>query len=212
MYSKKRVLITIFSAISILVGLSGCVLSFGGIFLLGSHRNDFDNINSLSLSAGRTIEDASKMLKNSEATTTHIADSIRIINNTIGYASEISYDSGLAFSHVADMVGFEVLGYQPFGDAGVYFSDIANNLTGLSEELDTAREYLETNAYDIERIGKDLEVISAELGNVSIRLNQSIGSFSIYNLVNTVKYILIYTGILNIVFILNGVMFLILRG
>lgn len=211
MQTKKKILITIFSIISILFGLSGAILSFGGIFILNSHKNDFDNINNLSLSVGRAIEDTSQMLKNSDETSGHIAESIRITNNTIIYASEISYDSGIAFNQVAGMVGFEILGYQPFGDAGEYFSDIGNNLIGLSEELSTAQGNLETNASDLERIGKDLENIAEELGVVSARFNQTIGFFSIYNFVTIIKYLLVYVGILNVVFILNGIMFLILR-
>lgn len=211
MQNKKRILITFFSIISILVGLAGMILSISGIFILNSHKNNFDNINDLSTSVGRAIEDTSQMLKNSNETSGHIAESIRTTNNTISYASEISYDSGMAFNQVAGMVGFEILGYQPLGDAGEYFSDIGNNLIGLSEELSTVQGKLETNASDIERIGKDLESISVELEVVSTGFNQAIESFNIYTILMTIKYLLIYTAILNAVFILNGIMFLILR-
>ncbi len=74
-----------------------------------------------------------------------------------------------------------------------------------------AENDLEINATDLERIGEDLENISIEFGNVSTRFNQAIDSFSIYSLVSLIKYLLIYLGILNIMFILNGIMFLILK-
>ena len=64
---------------------------------------------------------------------------------------------------------------------------------------------------DLERIGQDLENISIELGNVSTRFGQAINSFSIHGLVLIIKYLLIYLGILNTMFILNGIMFLILK-
>ena len=164
------------------------------------------------MSVAGTIEKTSHMRKNSNETTGHIADSIRITNNTIDYASEISHDSGIAFNEVAGLVGFEIFGFQPFGTAEDYFVDIGNNLIGLSEELNLVEDNLETNASDLERIGRDLENISIELGDVSTGFNQAINSFSIYNLVLIIKYLSIYFGILNVIFILNGIMFLIIKS
>ena len=207
----KKIFITIFSIISILFGLTGTIASFGGIFVLNSYKESFDNIHNLSLSIADTIEKTSDMLINSNETTGHIAGSIRTTKNTIDYASEISYDSGMAFNEIAGLVGFEVLGFQPLGTAEDYFADIGNNLIELSEELSLAEADLEINATDLERIGQDLENISIELGNISTRLSQTITSFSIHSLVLIIKYLLIYLGILNIMFILNGIMFLILK-
>ena len=207
----KKIFITIFSIISILFGLTGAIASFGGIFVLNSYEESFDNIHDLSLSIAGTIEETSDMLINSNETTGHIAESIRTTKNTIGYASEISYGSGMAFNEIARLVDFEILGFQPLGTAGDYFIEISNNLVGLSEELSLAEADLEINATDLERMGQDLENISIELGNVSTRFSKTINSFSIHSLVLIVKYLLIYSGILNIMFILNGIMFLILK-
>ena len=211
MQIKKRIFITIFSIISILFGLSGAIVSFGGIFVLNSYEENIDNIHELSLSVAGTIEKTADMLKNSNETTGHIAESIRITKNTISYTSEISYDSGMAFKEVAGLVGFEILGFQPLWAAEEYFNDIGNNLTGLSEELSMAEDNLEINASDLDRVGRDLENISTELGDVSTRFNQTINSFSIYNLVLIIKYLLVYLAVLNIIFILNGIMFLIIK-
>lgn len=211
MQPKKKILITIFSIISILIGLTGAIASFGGIYVLNSYEENFDNINDLGLSIAGTIEKTSDMLINSNETSEHITESIRTIENTIDYASEISYESGMAFNEIAALVDFEILGFQPLGTAGDYFTDIGTNLIGLSEELSLAEDDLEINASDLERIGQDLENISIELGNVSTGFNQTINSFSIYNLVLIIKYLLIYLGLLNIMFILNGIMFLILK-
>jgi len=207
----KKIFITIFSIISILFGLTGAIASFGGIFVLNSYEESFDNIHDLSLSIAGTIEETSDMLINSNETTGHIAESIRTTKNTIDYASEISYDSGMAFNEIARLVDFEILGFQPLGTAGDYFIEISNNLIGLSEELSLAEADLEINATDLERIGQDLKNISIELGNVSTRFSQAINSFSIHSLVLIIKYLLIYSGVLNIMFILNGIMFLILK-
>jgi len=208
--TKKRILITIFSIISILFGLCGAVFSFGGILVLNSHKEDFSNIHNLSLSVTSAIEETAEVLQNSDKTSEHIAESIRTTKNTLSYASEISYNSGIAFNEVAGMVGFEILGFKPLEGAEGYFSDIGNNLVVLSEELSIAQDNLETNAFDIERTGRDLVNISEELENVSTLFNQAINSFSIYNFILITKYLLVYSGILNMIFILNGIMFLIL--
>ncbi|MCD4668947.1 MAG: hypothetical protein K8S14_00730 [Actinomycetia bacterium] len=211
MQTKKKIFITIFSIISILFGLLGAIFSLGGIFVLNSHEESIDNIHKLSLSAAGAIEKTAGMLKNSNEAAGHIAESIRTTKNTISYTSEISYDSGAAFNEVAGLVGFEILGFQPLGTAEEYFDDIGNNLTGLSEELSLAEDNLEINASDLDKIGRDLESMSIELGDVSNRFNQAINSFSIYNLALAIKCLLIYLGILNIIFILNGIMFLIIK-
>jgi len=209
---KKKILITFFSIISILFGLTGATASFGGIFVLNSYEESFDNIHDLSLSLAGTIEKTSDMLINSNKTSEHIADSIRTTKNTIDYASEISYDSGMAFNEIAVLVDFEVLGFQPLETAADYFTDIGNNLIGLSGELGLAEDDLEVNASDLERIGQDLENISTELMDVSTGFNRTINSFSINDLVLIIKFLLIYLGILNMMFILNGIMFLILKS
>ncbi|MFC2144729.1 hypothetical protein ACFLQQ_00180 [Actinomycetota bacterium] len=207
----KKIFITIFSLISILFGLAGAIFSFGGIFVLNSYEEKIDNIHDLSLSVAGTIEETSGMLNNSDDTFEHIADSIRTSIKTIDYASEISYDSGMAFHEIAGLVDFEVLGFQPLETAGDYFTDIGSNLIGLSEELSLAEDDLEINVTDLERIEQDLENISVEFGNVSTRFSGVMDSFSVYNFVSIIKYLLIYSGILNIMFILNGIMFLILK-
>lgn len=211
MKTKKKIFISFFSLISILFGLAGAIVSFGGIFVLNSYKESFDNIHDLSQSVSGAIEETSAMLKNSNETSGNIAESLRTTKNTIDYASEISYDSGIAFNEIADLVDFEVLGFQPLGTAGEYFIDIGNNLIGLSEELSLAEDNLEINVFDLERIGSDLENISIELENVSKGFDQAINAFSIYDLVLVIRYLLIYLGILNIMFIMNGIMFLILR-
>jgi hypothetical protein len=208
---KKKVLITIFSIFSILIGLSGMIISLIGISFINSHIREFENISDLSQSIGSAIWDASQMLINSNETSENIAESIRSANNTIVYVSEVSYDSGEAFNQVAGIVGFEILGYTPFVDAGQYFNDIGNNLIGLSQELETVQVNLETNASDLDRAGKDLNSISEELRIVSEKYNNAIESFSVSNIIKTIKYILIYTSLINIVFIFNGIIFLILR-
>jgi len=210
MKTKKKILITVFSIISILFGLCGAIFSFGGILVLDSYRQDFENIHNLSLSVAESIDEVAEALKNSDDTSEHIAESIRTTRSTLGYASEISYDSGLAFNEVAGIVGFEILGLRPLESAEEYFSSIGDNLVILSEELSVALENLETNASDIERTGRELVNISEELEKVSVLFNETIDSFDIYNLVSIVKYLLIYMGMLSIIFILNGTMFLML--
>ena len=211
MKTKKKIFITIFSIISILFGISGAIFSFGGIYVLNSYKESFDTINDLSKSVAETLEETADMLKNSDETTGHIAESIRITKNTINYTSEISYESGLAFNEVASLASFEILGFQPLGAAEDYFNDIGSNLIGLSEELSMAEANLEVNASDLERTGDDLESISIELMDVSKEFSQAIDSFSIYRLVLIIKYLLVYLAILNIIFILNGIMFLIIK-
>ena len=207
----RRSLITIFSIFSILFGLSGTVFSFTGIFILNSNQGFLVNVHELSNSVSDALQEASGMLENSDDTSRHIADSIRTTKRSINSASQITYDSGTAFNEIAGVVGFEILGFKPLETTEGYFKDIGDDLILLSEDLDIAQEDLEINASDIERIGKDLESISIELDEVSSRLSRVISQFSIFRLVLIIKYLLVYAGILNIIFILNGIMFLSLR-
>ena len=213
MQIKRSKLITIFSFFSILFGLCGAIFSFSGIFVLENHREDFNNVHDLGLSVAAAIEETAGVLQNSNETSGNIADSIRTARDSINHASEITYDSGIAFNKVAGMVGFDILGFKPLEGAEEYFNEIGNNLEVLSEDLNMAQENLEANALDIERTGRDLVKVSEELENVSILFNRTINSFNIYTLILIIQYLLVYLGILNIIFILNGLMFWILgRG
>lgn len=211
MRSKKRIVITFFSIILILFGFFGTAGSLAGIYLLGSKQEELSNIQEMSLSVASVIEETSEMLGNSDATTSHIAESIRITKSSINNASEISYDSGMAFSEIAGVMGFEVLGYKPLESTEEYFEDIGDNLVSLSEDLGAAEDSLEVNAADMERIGRDLEGISIELKEVSEKLNQVIDSFDINNITMIIRYLLIYLAVFHIIFILNGIIFLSLR-
>ncbi len=211
MKSKKRLFVTIFSIISIIFGLSGAVLSFMGFSEINSFRENFYNIDNIGMSVAGVIEKTASMLEKSDETSGNIAESIMSTNETIGYASEISYDSGLAFNQIAGITDFDILGFKPFSGAEEFFNDIGNNLIGLSEKLDNAQKNLKTNASDIRSAADDLEKISEELEDMSERLNRAIGSFDIYSFITAVKYLFVYFGMLNIVLILNGIMFLILR-
>ncbi|MDZ7836699.1 MAG: hypothetical protein U5N58_01480 [Actinomycetota bacterium] len=100
------------------------------------------------------------------------------------------------------MVGFEIMGLKPLGGAENYFTDIGNNMLGLSRELELVQDNLEINASDIDRMGVDLADISVELEDVSTKFNQTLDTYDIYGLVSILNYVLIYLGILNIIFIL----------
>jgi hypothetical protein len=207
---KRKPLIIIFSFILILFGLCGAVFSFSGIFILENYREDFDNIHNLGLSVAAAVEETAEALKNSNETSENIAGSIRTAKDTLSNASEISYDSGIAFNEVSGMLGFDILGFKPLEDAEVYFSDIGSNLVTLSEDLTIAQDNLETNAVDIERTGSELVNVSEELKEVSVLFNRVVGSYNIYSFVLIIKYLLIYLGVLNIIFIIIGIMFWIL--
>jgi len=205
-----KILVTIFSIIIILFGLCGAVFAFGGLSILNSHQQEFDQVHELSLSVSSSLEEIIDMLENSSETTDNIAKTVRTTKDTLSYTSEITNNSGEAFGEVSGMVGFEIMGYKPLGGAENYFTDIKNNMIGLSRELELIQDSLETNASDIDRIGVDLADISVDLENVSTQFNQIIDTYDIYGFVSILNYVLIYLGILNLIFILCGVMFLIM--
>jgi len=211
LHHKKRTIITIFSIFTLIFGLTGAAFSFSGIFILRSHEQGFRNIHNFSLSVSSSIQEIDAMLNNLEGTADNIAENLRTTKNIIGHTSTISYESGIAFHEVSEMVGFEILGFRPLGDAESYFSDIGGNLVGLSVELDEAVENLETNVSDVETIGQNLENISSELSQASASFDQAINSFNIYHVYSGIKYLLVYSGMLSIMFILNGIMFFMLR-
>ncbi len=211
MQGKKRLIVTIFAIISILFGLSGAILSFIGFWELNSLREDFYNMDNIGMSVAGVIEKTARMLEKSDETFGNIADSIMSTNDTIDYASEISNDSGVAFNKIAGITDFDILGFKPFSGAKEFFNDVGNNLIGLSEELKNSHKNLKINASDIRSTGDDLEKISVELEDLSERLKRVVRSFDIYSFIIALKYIFVYFVMLNIVLILNGIMFLILR-
>jgi len=167
-------------------------------------------VHNLALSVSEATREVADALENSSETTGNIEDSLLTASNTLESASEISYDSGMAFGEIAGIVGFEILGFKPLEDTEDYFNDIGDGLITLSGELKVAGEDLKVNASDAERTGDELVMVAEDLKNVSDLFDRTIDSFSIYNIVSTLKYILIYLCVLNILFIFNGIMFLML--
>ncbi len=210
MQHRKKTFINIFSFILILFGLFGALFSFSGIIVINSHQETIDNIHNISLSVPAASEVIVEMLQNSEKAADNIAESLRSTSNTLSHTAVISFGSGAAFGEIAGMVGFEILGFKPLGEAEQYFSDIGDNLIILSEELDTAQKILDENVSDIELIGGDLASIAEELEHVSELLEKTLDSLSIYRFFSLGKYLLIYLVILNMMFILNGIMFILL--
>ncbi len=206
----RRILITAFSIIFIIFGLSGVVFSSYGILFLNSHKEDIDNIHRLGLSAVETVEEVAIVLEGSDEKSANIAESIRVASDSIEQASGICNDAGISFNKIAGIVGFEILGFNPLKETEEYFNDVGDDLIILSEELSKAGDDLEINASDVGEISLELNNISEKVEDVSTRLNKEINSFSIYNLILYVRYLLIYLCVLNVIFILNGLAILIL--
>jgi archaellum component FlaC len=206
--NARKILITVISIIFILFGLSGAVFSSAGILFLNSHKEDIDNVHRLGQSTANALEEVAIALEGSDKKTANIAESVRAAGNTLGQASGICYESGVAFNKIAGIVGFEILGFNPLEEAEKYFSDIGNNLIVLSEELDKAGDSLYINASDIEETSIELKSVSEKIEDVSGRFSREINSFSIYNLALYIKYLLIYIFAINILFVLNGIVIL----
>ncbi len=211
MQAGRNKFITFFSIILILFGAIGVIASAAGIFIVNSYNNSFGKIQDLGQVIGESLELASVILEDANTSSTHIAESLRTTKSTIDYTSVILYDSGIAFEKMSDLAGFEIFGLKPLEAAEDYFRDIGNNMVGLSGELDKAIASMDTNASDLDKISGDLEVLSVKLGDAAARFNGTINSFSVFNLILVIKCLLAYLGIFHIVFILNGIMFLILK-
>ncbi len=211
MQAGRNKFIIFFAIILILFGTIGAIASVTGIFIVNSYDNSFGKIQDLGLAIVESLERTSGILEDANTASAHIAESIRTTKGIINYSSVIIYDSGIAFEKMSDLAGFEILGLKPLVAVEDYFKGIGDNMVGLSGELDKAAVDMDANASDLDKISGDLETISVKLGDVAAGFNKTINSFSVFNLILVIKCLLAYLGIFHIIFVLNGIMFLILK-
>ncbi|MBW3000075.1 hypothetical protein KY339_05375, partial [Candidatus Woesearchaeota archaeon] len=112
---------------------------------------------------------------------------------------------------ISDYVGFEVLGWSPFSSSYEYFVSGGDDLQELSYQLIQTANSLEVNAQDMERLGEDFADMSSNLDAVSTKFAQLL-AFPFSEFKGIITYLLIFIGILHLMFVFAGVNFLLLKS
>jgi hypothetical protein len=210
MRGKKSKIVVIFSIIILLFGVIGCILSFGGIYLVRNLNlgvSDSQIITTVSSSLGsatKTLEDSSTALKN-------IAITVGAAKDSLGSASVMLLNSSEALVQIAETMNFEIIGIKPLEDTSQYFLSIADDLVILSGNIDNLSQSLGTNVGDINTLSTDLGDISTRLDNVSTSLSESTETGLGLGIKSLLYIILAIMGTLNIMFILIGSSLIILN-
>jgi hypothetical protein len=210
MQGKKSKIVVIFSIIILLFGVIGCILSFGGIYLVRNINlgvSDSQMITTVSSSLGsatKTLEDSSTALKN-------IAITVGAAKDSLDSASVMLLNSSEALAQIAETMNFEIIGIKPLEDTSQYFLSIADDLVILSGNIDNLSRSLGTNVDDINTLSTDMGDISTRLDNVSTSLSESTETGLGLGIKSLLYIILAIMGTLNIMFILIGSSLIILN-
>lgn len=207
---KKSKIVIIFSIVILLFGIIGCILSFGGIYLvrnlnLGMTDSQLITTVSSSLdSATKTLEDSSVALKN-------IAITVEVAKESLGSASDVLISSSEAIAEIGETMNFEIIGTKPLEDTSQYFLSIADDLVALSENIDNMSQSLGTNVGDLNTLSTDLGDVSTRLDTISTSLSEPAGTGLGLGIKSLLYIILAIMGTLNVMFILIGLSLLIVN-
>ena len=200
---KKSKIVIIFSIVILLFGIIGCILSFGGIYLVRNLNlgvTDSQLITTVSSSLGS----ATKTLKDSSVALKNIAITVEAAKESLGSASVMLLNSSEALVEIAKTMNFEIIGTRPLEGTSQYFLSIADDLVTLSENIDNMTQSLGTNVDDINTLSTDLGDVSTRLDSVSTSLSESTETGLGLNIKSLLYIILAIIGTLNIMFILIG--------
>lgn len=207
---RKNVMVYFFSIILIIFGFVGAVFSFSAISLVAKYKIDIDSASELNSSIDGGVESISNLLSNTSTAMENVSVTVNEVKNSIVTASDLTYVSADAIYEIADLANFDILGFQPFGSSYEYFIVIGDSLKGLSGSIDKTVDSIGTNADDIEKIARDLEEASLKLNNAYGDLSKTVETFPDLGLKKVINYLLIYCGILNLMFVFMGASLLLL--
>lgn len=211
MAKSRQILIAFFSIFLIFFGIAGSIISFSAISFLDRYKVDDTAISEFSFSMEQGFDSISVTLDHAAAAAENISGSVIAARDSLDSAASVTTQASEAFSEMAKLVDFSILGLKPFEEVTQYFSDTSQALLDLSGDLEVTAVSLEINSQDIMVLGADLLGASGSVKEISKNISTTSNIFSIYEIYKFFDYLLIYLGVMHIMFVLIGISLLALR-
>ncbi len=211
MAKRRQILVTFFSIFLIFFGIAGSIISFSAISFLDRYKVDDSTISEFSFAVEKGFDSISVTLDNAQVAAENIAESVVAAKDSLDSAASVTTQASEAFSEMAKLVDFSILGLKPFEGVTQYFSDTSLALLSLSGDLAVTADSLEINSQDIKILGADLGEASESVKEISKNISSTTNIFSFQEFYVLFDYLLIYLGVMHIMFILIGISLLALR-
>jgi hypothetical protein len=205
MQNRKRAVIVIFAVIILVFGIAGSIPCFAGIYFVKNINMDRVNSTEIFATFSDSMDSVTMLLEDSATAITGAADTVSEAKTSLADASEILKESSTALVEISKLVDFEILGLKPMEGVSHYFESIAGDLDSLSVSVGIMAESIGGNAGDIKKISEDLGKISLQLDTFAFSFLKTSESIPEFGLKNILYFILIYLGILNLIFIIIGI-------
>ena len=211
MAKRRQLLVGFFSIFLIFFGIAGSIISFSAISFLDRYKVDDSVVNEFSFAVENGFDSISVTLDNAQVAADNIAGSVVAAKGSLDSAATVTKQSSDAFSEMGKLVDFSILGLTPFAEVSGYFSDTSQSLLDLSSDLLLTADSLAVNSEDIMVLGDDLGEASVSVKEISKNISSTTNIFSFNELYVLFDYLLIYLGVMHIMFILIGISLLALR-
>jgi hypothetical protein len=208
---SRQLFVAFFSIFLIFFGIAGSIVSFFAISFLDRYKVDDSTISEFSFAVEKGFDSISLTLDNAAIAAENIADSVVAAKDSLDSAATVTKQASDAFSEMAKLVDFSILGLKPFEGVTGYFSDTSQSLLSLSSDLLLTAESLAVNSEDILVLGADLGEASGSVKDISENISSTTNIFSFQEFYTFFNYLLIYLGVMHIMFVLIGISLLALR-
>ncbi len=200
----KNKIISLFSIIIIIFGFAGCIPCFGGIYYAGKINIINPGSTYLVNTLDSNLKSVNVLLNDSSKALDNVAGTVREAQYSLKDASGMLKSSSLALEEISGLVEFDILGIKPLAGISAYFKTMSQDAEKLSESLLAMSQSVGSNIRDINKISEDVGKISSDLEVFISSYLTITSSLPDFNLRVLIYIVLIYLGILNIIFILIG--------
>ncbi|MBM3706710.1 MAG: hypothetical protein FJW66_09330 [Actinobacteria bacterium] len=192
-------------------GITGCIPSFAGIYFVKNFNIDRVNSTEMLSTFGSSMDSVTGLIKDSSTALKNAAGTVLEAKDSLADASKMLDESSVALLEISKLVNFEILGIKPMEGVSRYFISIADDLDSLAVSVEAMSASIGGNAGDLNKISEDLEEISFRLDNFTASFLKTSETVPSFGLKSILYFILIYLGILNIIFVMIGISLLVLN-
>jgi len=201
---RKQIILKFFAFILILFGLAGVAGSIAGIPIANKYLKSFNTLPEINESVVDGFSSITGTITDVSTTTKNVTQTLIETKKSLSNASLLSDQTGVAFRQISKYVDFDILGYKPLAETSIYFNDIGNTLSELSNQISNIVDSLDVNIRDVDKLSQDFISITTKLDKVSKISSSTLTLLPIESFLKVAYVLLIYIAVLHLMFIIIG--------
>ncbi len=204
MYLKRSFFIRTISAIVIVFGVSGLILSAIGLVQLNRYFPSKAGTLASDISLNESIDSATGLMEDTSIVLKNASLTLDQIEKSLTNSQKLLQNTSKAFFDIAETVNFEILGYRPLEKSYKYFINIGDSLSVLSSDIEATGKHLNTNSRDLVKTSESMDAAAKNINKVYSNFSESLTKIAGYGINSLLKCLLVYIIVLHLIFILIG--------